>query len=85
MKEFFKGLLTRRVAVPTVSALLVLSGSSAFATADPAAYDPTTLFTEVTTWLTGVLLPVMVAMLVLGITVRIAIKAVRKYSSKVTG
>lgn len=44
------------------------------------AYDPTAIFGTVTTFLTGQLLPAISLLVVLGISVRLAIKAVRKFS-----
>ena len=63
--------------------LLVGSGSAAFATVDPNAYDPTAVTTEVTTWLTGVLIPGMIGLFVLGITVRLAFKWIKKFAKAV--
>ena len=82
IKEKLAGFKTRAFAVALGAGLLVGTGSSAFATVDPAAYDPTSLFTQVTTWLTGVLIPVVVGMLVLGITVKIGMKAVKRFAHK---
>ena len=44
-------------------------------------FDPIALFTTVTTFLTGQLLPAVAGLIVLGISVRLAIKAVRKFSN----
>jgi len=83
MKNVLNALKSRKVTIPFASALIVVGGTSAFATADPLAYDPTSLFAEVTTWLTSVLIPVAVGLMVLGITVRIAFKMVRKFANRV--
>jgi len=83
MNKVTNALKNRYVAISGLVGVLALGGSSAFATADPNAYDPTSLFTEVTTWLTGVLIPVVVALMVLGITVRIGFKMVRKFANRV--
>jgi len=83
LKEKLAVLKNRAVAIPFATGLLVLSGSAAFATADPNAYDPTSLFTEVTTWITGVLIPATVALFVLGITIRLGFKMVRKFANRV--
>jgi len=47
------------------------------------AWDPSSLFATVTTFITGTLLPVVVGLVVLGISVRLGIKAVRKYSKSI--
>lgn len=44
------------------------------------AYDPSSLFTTVTTFITTNLLPATVGLLVLSISVRLAFKAVRKFA-----
>lgn len=46
----------------------------------PTLYDPIAIFGTVTTFLTGQLLPAVAGLVVLGISVRLAIKAVRKFS-----
>ena len=46
-------------------------------------FDPMSIFATVTTFLTGSLLPAIVGLVVLGISVGIAIKAVKKYSKSV--
>ena len=83
MNKTISALLSRKVAVPFITGLLVVTGSSAFATVDPQAYDPTSLFTQITTWLTGVLIPVAVGLMVLGITVKIGFKMVKKFANRV--
>lgn len=83
IKKTLAAMRSRAVAVPFITGLLVVGGNSAFATTDPLAYDPTSLFAEVTTWLTSVLIPVAVGLFVLGITVRIAFKMVKKFANRV--
>jgi hypothetical protein len=57
------------------------SPSASSGTGTPAPYSPMSIFDNVKGWLTGSLLPAIAGLVILGISVRLAIKAVRKFSN----